>query len=67
MIDADGVVLLDGLFPPQPRGAVQRAVGEGVQVVDGAPVGDEDELHGAALVFALIVCLAEDWGRLLIF
>lgn len=58
MVDADHVMLLDGLFPPEPGGAMDGAVGESVQGVDGAPVAYEDEFHGAALVFALPARLA---------
>ena len=63
VVDADGVVLPDGLFPPEPGGTVDGAVGEGVQVIDGAPVADEVELEGAEGVFALPAGLAEDYGR----
>lgn len=62
MVDADRVVLPDGLFPPEPGGAVDGAMGEGVQGVDGAPVADEDELEGAEGVFALPAGLAKDYG-----
>lgn len=63
VIDPDHIVLLDRLLPPEPRGAMDGAVGERVQVVDAAPVAYEDELHGAALVFALPAGLAEDCLR----
>ena len=63
VVDADRVVLPDGLFPPEPGGAVDGAVGKGVQVIDGAPVADEVELEGAEGVFALPAGLAEDYGR----
>ena len=55
-------MLPDRLLPPKPSGAMDGAVGEGVQVVDVAPVAYEDEFHGAALIFALPAGLSEDWG-----
>lgn len=41
---------------------MQRRVRERVQVLDAAPVGEEEELHAAARVFALPVRLAEEAG-----
>ena len=61
MHEADIVMLLDGAIPPFDGFLVQRAVGVGVHVVEGAPVGDEDELSGGARVFGCIAGLAEDW------
>ena len=54
-------MLLDCLLPPEPSGAMDGPVSEGVQVVDVAPVAYEDEFYGAALVFALPAGLAEDY------
>ena len=62
MVDTNHIMLLDCLLPPEPSGAMDGPVGEGVQVVDVAPVAYEDEFHGAALVFALPAGLAEDCG-----
>lgn len=57
---ADAVVVPDGLLPPAPGAAVEVAVGEGVDALDAAPVGEEAELGGTQVVFALPVGLAED-------
>lgn len=61
MHEADVVMLLDSAIPPFDGFLVQRAVGVGVHVIEGAPVGDEDELSGGARVFGCIAGLAEDW------
>ena len=57
---ADAVVVLDGLLPPAPGAAVEVPVGEGVDALDAAPVGEEAEFGGAAGVFARPVGLAKD-------
>ena len=61
MVDAEEIMLFKRLLPPDPRLAVQGPVGVGVQIFDAAPVGDEVEFHGAALVLAGPGGLAEDW------
>lgn len=58
---ADAIVFLDGLLPPAPGAAVEVPVGECVDAFDAAPVGEEAEFGGAAVVFARPVGLAEDW------
>ena len=62
MVDAHVVMLLPVLIPPGPAGAVLGRVREGVQVLDGLPVGEGAGGEGAGGVeFEERVGFAEDW------
>jgi hypothetical protein len=62
VVDAEEVVLLDGTVPVVPRLAMQRAVSEGVDGFEVAPVADVEEFGARSAVFACPGGLAEDCG-----